>query len=233
LLLALLLTLSCATKEPQYASSVRVREPELPKCDEPLATLAVKSFSCKAAACFRSLRVYGRTLPPKVVGEGIKDMLVTALVKTGCFKVLEREHLSAVKEERRMRGKSGKLPGAEFVLVGAVTALELDGSGRKATLFAVPVPFAGAVGVKTETGKAHVALDVRLISTEDGSVVLAETVEGKSERWKVGLGGAGLIGRVVSGGWLEGFENTPLEEAVRDLIYRTVWTLVEGVKKTR
>jgi len=232
----LLLFASCAPKGDSYATAVKVGEPQLPTCEKPLGTLVVRGFECKASAC-RGGKVYFPSykvkVSQKVLGKGLADMLLTALVKTGCFTVLERERLKEIKEELRMAGLKPEesLPGAQYLLTGAITAVEMDASGGSGTIFAVPVPFAGAVGLKAKRGTAHVALDLRLVRVKDGSIILAETVEGKSERWKVGVGGGGLIGSVVSGGWFEVFENTPMEEATRDLIYRAVSVIVERVKR--
>ncbi|MDQ7082072.1 MAG: CsgG/HfaB family protein [Aquificota bacterium] len=105
-----LLLISCGptaqqakTTEGEYAKEVRAREPELPRCDRPLGTVVARNFKCKAAACVGNRLVFGPNytveLSPRVLGEGLSDMLVTALVQTGCFRVLERETLQEIKEE--------------------------------------------------------------------------------------------------------------------------------------
>lgn len=224
------------TTEGEYAKEMRVREPELPKCDRPLGTIVARSFKCKAAQCIGNRIVFGPNytvqLSPRVLGEGLSDMLVTALVNTGCFKVLERETLAEIKEELELMGVKPKqtLKGADFLLTGAITALEMNASGVGGGGVVVPLPFLGGVGVKAGKQKAHIALDLRLVRVRDAEILLAKAVEGKSERWKFGIGGGGIFGTTIAGGWFEVFKNTPMEEAVRDLIYHTVKLIVERVK---
>ncbi len=225
-----------ASGEGEYAKEVRTREPELPKCERPLGTIVARGFKCKAAACTGGKLVFGKDyvvdLSPKVLGEGLSDMLVTTLVKTGCFKVLERETLEAIKEELELHGVDPRraLKGADFLITGAITALEMQAGGAGGGGLMVPLPFIGGVGVKAGKSKAHIALDLRLVRVRDAEILVAETVEGKSERWKFGVGGGGVFGTVVAGGWFEAFKNTPMEEATRDLIYHAVKLIVEQAK---
>jgi len=99
---------STQTTQGEYAKDIRKREPELPKCDKPIGTIVARGFKCKAAQCVGDKIVFGPSytveVSPKVLGDGLSDMLVTALVKTGCFRVLERETLQEIKEELEMLG---------------------------------------------------------------------------------------------------------------------------------
>jgi curli biogenesis system outer membrane secretion channel CsgG len=226
-----------ATTEGEYAKEMRVREPELPKCDRPLGTIVARGFKCKAAACVGNRLVFGPNytveLSPRVLGEGLSDMLVTALVQTGCFKVLERETLKEIKEELELLGVQPRqtLRGADFLLTGAITALEMkaSGVGGGGGALILPVPLLG--GVKVGKQKAHIALDLRVVRVRDAEILLAKAVEGKSERWKFGVGGGGIFGTVIAGGWFEVFKNTPMEEATRDLIYHAVKLIVNELRR--
>ena len=220
----------------EYAKDIKVREPELPKCDKPIGTIVARGFKCKAAACVGDRLIFSNNytvqVSPKVLGDGLSDMIVTALVKTGCFKILERETLEEIKEELELLGvkPKGTLKGADFLLTGAITALEMNASGMGGGGVVIPLPFLGGVGIKAGKSKAHIAIDMRLIRVRDAEVLMAETVEGKSERWKFGVGGGGLFGSVVAGGWFEAFKNTPMEEATRDLIYHAVKLIISEAK---
>lgn len=226
-----------STTQGRYAKDIKKREPDLPKCDKPIGTIVAREFKCKAAACKGTKLVfagsYSVEVSPRVLGEGLSDMLITALVKTGCFNVLERETIEAIKEELELRGiqPQNTLKAADFLITGSITSLEMNASGIGGGGIAIPLPIIGAVGVKAGKGKALIALDLRLIRVKDAQILVAETVEGKSERWKFGLGGGGLIGSVVTGGWFEAFKNTPMEEATRDLIYHSVKLIIEQVKQ--
>ncbi len=218
----------------EYAKEVKERKLELPKCSKPLGTIVARSFKCKAAACQGGRLIFGSTyiqLSPKALGDGLADMLITALAQTGCFKVLEREALKEIQEELEMLGIKPKqtLRGADFLIIGSITALELNASGMGGGGVVIPLPI-GGIGIKAGKSKAHIGLDIRIVRIRDAQILSAKTVEGKSERWKFGLGGGGLLGTTIAGGWFEAFKNTPLEEATRDLIARAVTLIINEVR---
>ncbi len=222
------------TTSGEYAKDIKERKLELPKCSKPLGTVVARSFKCKAAACQGGRLVFGNTyiqLSPQALGDGLADMLVTALAQTGCFKVLEREALQEIQEELKMLGIQPKqtLKGADFLIIGSVTALELNASGMGGGGVVIPLPI-GGLGIKAGKNKAHIGLDLRIVRVRDAEILSAKTVEGKSERWKFGLGAGGLLGSTIAGGWFEAFKNTPLEEATRDLIARAVTLIVNEVR---
>lgn len=220
----------------EYAKDVKERTLTLPHCDKPIGVISAKSFKCKAASCQGGRIVFGGTFTiettPQALGDGLADMLVTALANTGCFKVVERAALEEIKEELELMGVTPKktLKAADFIITGAVTALEMSASGAGGGGLIIPLPWKFGGGLKLGKSKAHIALDMRIVRVKDGEILVAKTVEGKSERWKFGVGGGGLFGDVVGGGWFEAFKNTPLEEATRDLIARAVTLIIEELK---
>jgi hypothetical protein len=159
-------------------------------------------------------------------------MLVTALANTGCFKVVERAALEEIKEELELMGVTPKqtLKAADFIITGAVTALEMNASGASGGGFIIPLPWKFGGGLKLGKSKAHIALDMRIVRVRDAEILVAKTVEGKSERWKFGVAAGGLFGSTVGGGWFEAVKNTPLEEATRDLIAAAVTLIVNELK---
>ena len=240
LLLSLPIVFSaCATtqagKQGKYAKDIEERKLELPHCPAPIATIVAKGFKCKAAQCRGDRLVFSRdytiSLSPEALGDGLADMLVTALSQTGCFNVLEREALKEVKEELEMLGvqPSQTLKGADLLLTGAITSLELQAGGIGGGGIVVPLPW--GAGVRLKKSHAQIGLDMRVISVRDARIISARTVEGKSQRWKVGIAGGGIIGSVAGGAWFEAFKNTPLEEATRDLLAHAVSLLVEDVRR--
>jgi curli biogenesis system outer membrane secretion channel CsgG len=194
----------------------------------PKARIAVASFRCKAAKC------HGE------IGEGLADMLATALFQTGRFIVLERgEGLRAIQEELNL-GQSGyvrqdkapqvgQMEGADILVMGAVTAFEPNASGTVIGGGVVPfkVPLLG--GVRFKKKEAYIALDLRLVDVRTGRVINATTVEGKASSWKAGglLGGA--IGEIALGGWLNTYRNTPMEKAIRVMLANAVNAIAQMV----
>src|SRR4249920_2423692 len=72
-------------------------------------------------------------------GRGAQDMLVTELVKSGKYRVIEREQLAAIMQEKhlslsgdidpRTAVQIGKMLGVEYLIAGAVTELGVTDRG--------------------------------------------------------------------------------------------------------
>lgn len=219
----------------EYAKEVKERKLSLPYCNKPIGTVTANSFKCKAAACQGgAIRFtgYDVQITPTVLGDGLADMLITALSQTGCFKVVERMALEEIKKELELMGVSPKqtIKAADFIIVGAITALEMQASGMGGGGIVIPLPWIGGVGLKVGKSKAHIALDMRIVRVKDAEILTSRAVEGKSERWNFGLGVAGLFGTTVGGGWFNAFKNTPMEEATRDLIVNALRLIVNDLK---
>jgi len=122
------------------------------------------------------------------VGEGMADMLTTALVKSGKYRVFERQEIEDVVMKEQSLGqlgavtpesaaKVGKLLGAELAIVGSVSEFgykETEKGGRL-----------GRVGVGAKKMSSTVAIDVRFINTTTGEIITAETV--RKEKSTAGL----------------------------------------------
>lgn len=219
----------------EYAKDVKERTLSVPQCNKPIGTITARSFKCKAAACHGGRIVFtGFSIEttPQALGDGLADMLITALAQTGCFKVVERMALSEIKEELELMGVSPKqtLKAADFIITGAVTALELKASGIGGGGTIIPLPWIGGVGIKAGKSSAHIGLDMRIVRVKDAEILTSKSVEGKSDRWNFGIGAAGLFGTTIGGAWFEAVKNTPLEEATRDLIASAVTLIVNQLK---
>ena len=111
-------------------------------------------------------------------GDGMADMLTTALVKSGKYVVLEREEIGKLLAEQQLgqtgvvteqsAAKVGQMLGVELAVMGSVTEFgnTQDEKGGKLKGW--------KVGVKTQT--ATVAVDVRIVDTSTGNILDAETV---------------------------------------------------------
>jgi curli biogenesis system outer membrane secretion channel CsgG len=131
-------------------------------------------------------------------GEAAQDMFVTELVKRGNFRVMERERLEAILEEKNLHlsgdidpktaVKLGKMIGVEYLIAGAVT--ELGVADRN-----VNVPtylFGGRVpSVDVRSQKMDAALDARAFSTTTGEIVWADTASESTSDSSVYVAGAG------------------------------------------
>ena len=114
------------------------------------------------------------------VGEGMADMLVTSLVKTGKYQVIERQQLQQIMKEQGLgqsgavtaqsAAKVGQLLGVEVAVFGSVTEFGYTESGGKTRLKQK------GFGIGIKSTKATVAVDVRFVNTSTGNILTAESV---------------------------------------------------------
>jgi curli biogenesis system outer membrane secretion channel CsgG len=152
------------------------------------------------------------------VGEGMAEMLITALVESGRFIVVERKELDDVIKEQDLgtegriskatAAKVGKILGAQILVRGAVTELEESKSGK-----------AGAIGYKGIVlgggqVRGYVATEIRLVDSTTGQVLDSHRSIGESKKGGLAIGVR--TGDVTFGGG--GFKKTALGEAVNKAI---------------
>ncbi len=207
-----LLLFSCAGVKTTSVETTEKKITEVVKYQGPKARIAVASFECKAAKCYGD------------IGDGIRDMLIDALVKSGKFIVLERsEGLRAIKEEmslaesgyvqKEKAPKKGLMEGADILVVGSIVAFEPNAGGIGGTVGGVisKVPLIGGVSGKLK--EAYIAMNLRLIDVRTGRIINSTMVEGKASSFKVGTLLAGIL-HIPLGVQLSKYKNTPMEKAI-------------------
>jgi len=216
---------------PEISSTVQTGRPTVQQAityQGPKARIAIASFRCKAAKCNEN------------IGDGLADMLSTALFQSGRFVVLERgEGLKAIQEELNLgqsgyvqQGKApqiGLMEWADILVIGAVTAFEPEASGIGGGGIVVPfkVPLIGGAGIGKK--EAYIAADIRLVDVRTGRMINATKVEGKASSWKVGGLGGTVIGTVALGGGLGAYKNTPMEKAIRVMLENAVKAITQMI----
>lgn len=123
------------------------------------------------------------------VGEGMADMLVTALVKTGKYRIFERQELEKIMKEQGM-GQSGMITQETAVKVGQLLGVELAIMGSVTEFGHAKGGIGGrlkqkGLGLGIKTTSATVGLDVRFVNTSTGEIISAESV--RKEAKKSGL----------------------------------------------
>ncbi len=123
------------------------------------------------------------------VGQGMADMLVTALVKTGKYQVIERQEIEKIMQEQKLgmsgvvteqsAAQVGKMLGVELAIFGDVTEFGYTEGGGSTRLKKKGF----GIGLKSTT--ATVAVDVRFVNTSTGEILMAESV--RKEESKKGL----------------------------------------------
>jgi curli biogenesis system outer membrane secretion channel CsgG len=110
-------------------------------------------------------------------------MLVTELVKTDQFMVIERQELNKILEEQGLgmsgavtpqsAAQVGKLLGVELMVMGSVSEFGEKKSGMGGSIGKL------GIGGKVTKREARAVVDVRLVNTSTGEIVLAESAEGE------------------------------------------------------
>ena len=125
-------------------------------------------------------------------------MLVTELVKSGKYRVIEREQLAALMQEKNLSlsgeidpktaVKAGKLLGVEYIITGALTELGVADRGAR-----VPGGLLGRFQPSVSVGsqKMDAAIDARMINTTTGEIVWADSAKESTSDASVYVAGAG------------------------------------------
>jgi curli biogenesis system outer membrane secretion channel CsgG len=194
----------------------------LPPYNGPKARIAVSNFDVKAA------KAYGE------IGTGLREMLVTALVNSSRFRVVERQVLDAVMQEQQLQASGaaasgqtsaqrGQIKTADIIVTAAITEFEPQATGGGGGIGGGGRLGGSLVGalIGGSMNKAHMALDLRIIDTSTSEVLAATRVQGQATDIAGGIF-AGVLGSVPLGIGLGGYANTPMEKAIRVCIIEAV-----------
>ena len=209
-----------------------IEEAQQEAYDGPRARVAVSRFTDKT----------GKGWWTGAIGDGMSDMLATALFHTNRYIVLERQTLGDILKEQDLgaagrikRGTEapvGEIEGAELLVTGAVTEFEGAASGVGGGLGG----FGGfgriLGGIAGGIKNAHMAIDVRIIDTKTSRIVAATSVEGEASDFNLGGALGGAIGGGALGGALGGWSKTPTEKALRICIQEAVKFVVSKTPQT-
>ena len=208
-------------------SGPSVAEAQAAHYDGPQARIAVARFENKAGNT-------GRWYSPSI-GDGMADMLTTALFQSGRFIVLERAAIDDIMSEQdlgasgRVRGETaaqiGEIEGAELLVVAAVTEFSENASGTRGSVGGGRL---GRVigGIAGGSSSAHMAIDLRIIDTNTSRILAATSVEGEARDFDIGGALSAYTSRHAMGGALSTWENTPREKALRQVIGKAVEEVV-------
>ncbi len=123
------------------------------------------------------------------LGYGAADILTTEMVKTGKFKMMERENLRTVIKEQNL-GRSGridpataarigKIIGVEYIITGAVTEYGQSRAGG------------GGGGVHIGKKGYHATVDIRIVDAETSEIVFADSASHSQSTLNVRVFGFG------------------------------------------
>jgi len=110
------------------------------------------------------------------LGSAASDVLITELVKSDLFIVFERDRLNRVLDEQKLEhtaafdpataARAGRLVGVNAVVIGAITEFGVKQEGVE------------GFGYKKKVQTAECTIDVRIVETETGRVLYADSGRG-------------------------------------------------------
>lgn len=160
------------------------------------------------------------------VGKGISSELVTALLDTKQFRLVEREEVDRVLDEQRLSAitvdpgtaaELGKVLGVKYLVMGQVTEFTIDSRGGS---FIHPDSF---FGLSVRSNTARVAIDARMVDTTTAEIAFGVTGIGEKKQTNLGIISNG--GGMRFGG--RDFYKTNLGQALRDAVTSVATQLAE------
>lgn len=149
------------------------------------------------------------------VGQGIADMLATALVKSGKFDVFERKQMASALEEQKLgmtglttpesAARAGKILGVQYIIIGSVNQF-----GQKKET-------AKAFGVEVNNLTARVATDTRIVDVETTRIINADTGTGEESAPVIAVANPDLLPTDVEFG-SKGFDETVIGKATKKCV---------------
>jgi len=164
------------------------------------------------------------------LGDGMAEMLTTALIQSARFIVLERPEVEKILKEQNFAAsdrttgtggaKLGKVLRAQILVMGAITEFSQNTQDSG-------VGFAtDKVGLGVKVNKAHVAINLRMVDTTSGQVLYSERV--KSEVKRSGVSVDYSSSDFAIGG--SHFKKTPLGEATQKAIDQAVMYIAKKMQ---
>ena len=158
-----------------------------------------------------------------VIGAGVANTLVSALVKSKHYIVLERTMLHKIIKEQSLgmtgamdaatASEVGKLLGVDYMIAGSITEF-----GIKTTRTGIGFGKEVDASVSVSKGTARVVLDIRIIDPNTAAIVASETGVGTHFSTNLGLAfeEISLLAGIV------GFDQTLIGKATRKAVFDIV-----------
>jgi curli biogenesis system outer membrane secretion channel CsgG len=145
------------------------------------------------------------------LGRAAADEITTQLVQTGRFTVLERDKLGAVLAEQDL-GATGRVTPASAAAIGKLLGVQVILTGS-ITQFSIQRTTAGFRGIGGSYSNAESKLDVRMVNTETGEVMVVAEGQGNKR-----MGGGYFKGAAAE----RTFDQGAAQEALRPAVEQTV-----------
>lgn len=220
--------------------------PEMPPYDGPKAKVAVGKFDWDVGSAGAGMTwetpqgtyTWTATAHNEHMG-GLQEMLMTSLMESNRYRVLEGEGLETLKNEialgeqgytkEETSVKKGGWDAADLVVNASVTEWEPDASGRSVGGGGIFGRTLG--GLRVGKKKSKMAMHIRVVDPRTREVLVSKGVRGEASSWNF-TGGAGTwLGGAALGGVLSQYENTPMGAAISKCIAEAVRIVSQQVPK--
>ena len=145
------------------------------------------------------------------LGAAAADEIVTQLVQSGSFTVIERAQLDAILAEQNL-GASGRVTASTAAQIGKLLGVQLMLTGS-ITQFSVERTSIGFRGIGGSYSNAESKLDIRLINTETGEILMAAEGQGNKR-----MGGGYFKGASAERTFDQGAAQEALRPAVEHVV---------------
>lgn len=183
------------TTAPQPVAPATVAPPA-PAPSATQVNIEIGSFECKVALCNYAL------------GNGIADALATLLFETGRFSLFEPDTSGTATTSTP--GTSA--PGADVLILGAITRYEVDAQSGGACFFGV------CLGGK----QSNIGADLRVVDARTRKVIAVKHVDGTSSS-------NGMSLNLIPGLSLNGTQSSGAQAAVSDMLRKAVDALTQQI----
>lgn len=156
---------------------------------------------------FENKSAYGQNR----LGQAASDILITELVKTGKFIVVERDKMNKLFEEQKL-GLTGAIDSNTAAQMGKILGLNAIVTGAISN-FGVRTTGSDYLIAQSKRQEATCTVDIRVVDAETGQILLADSGKGVS---KVSSGE--FLGMGTKGSYAESIEGDALRAAVSQLI---------------
>jgi len=209
--LSFLLIIACAPKtrvKMTQGTSVKETEKFESKYTGPKRRVGVVAFDVKAPYAVNRL------------GDTATDIIITELVKTGKFIVIERSKLDKVLEEQKF-GQSGVIDATTAAQVGKVLGLNAIVTGS-VTQFGVKKEGKDMLITQSKQQIVEATVDIRVVDTETGQVLLADSGKGIVTK---------KTGQILGMGSKSKYDETLEGEALRAAIVKFMDNVISQVNR--
>ncbi|MEI9904116.1 MAG: CsgG/HfaB family protein [Asticcacaulis sp.] len=227
-LLAAATAAALAASAPAFAG-----DENTPTVDTSPTTQALEALPRKPLSQRTAVTIYQfRCGVPGVDTQAATDMFITALVKSGQFRVVERAQLAPGTAAEHMLSANGssdgdasqhKLRAAQYIFEGVISENGLD-SNSSSNDVAVE-----GMTVSHGASSGSISIDVRIIDADSGDVLDAVDVSQAVEGKRAGVQGVGNMLNNVSHGALGRFGiDADAQSGHTDSVDRAVRSAIEG-----